>query len=280
MISIITATKNIIAGGRKDSLRRCIESVSHLECEHIICDGGSPDGTVDFVKSLLPAFPNLRLDSKMDTGVYAAFNRGVSLAGGKWVYFLGSDDYLTDPETLIEAAREAESKKAEMIVSPVVNSDGAAGFKSRRDCGNILIIKPYCHQGVLMTKSLILRLGGFNESYRIASDFELCLKAHLENMSCVFSDKCYASFSAGNGLSMSGGGERNERLDISQRLLGIPMSAQNLFFKKQLLPYKIIFALMCHKNSVIRQGARYAFARRAANIIGLLNDEGGPKSWF
>lgn len=280
MISIITATKNIIADGRKEMLRRCIASVSSLDCEHIICDGGSSDGTVDFVKSLAFNFPKLRLDSKLDSGVYSAFNRGVSLANGKWVYFLGSDDYLIDFQKLIETVKEAESKSVEMIVSPVLNSDGSNSFKSRKDCGNILIIKPYCHQGVVMTKSLILRLGGFNEAYRIASDFELCLKAHLENIPCHFNSKQYACFSVGNGLSMAGGGERRERLEIAQKNLRIPRTATKLLFQKQLLPYKIIFSLMCHKNSIIRQGARYALARRIANVIGLLNNEGGPKSWF
>ena len=79
---------------------------------------------------------------------------------------------------------------------------------------------------------------------------------------------------------MAGGGERRERLEITQKMLRIPRTETKLLFQKQLLPYKIIFPLMWHKNSIVRQGARYAFARRLANVIGLLNDEGGPKSWF
>ena len=282
MLSVITATKDIIVGDRADQLIRCVESVSKVSIphEHIICDGASLDGTLDLLNLLSERNNGLVIDSRPDSGIYSAFNRGIYKASGKWLYFLGSDDYLTSPEILSEVIEEANSASTEMVISPVSYSNGSYGFKNMDDCRNILIIKPYCHQGVLMTKTAIERSGLFNESYRIASDFELCLQAHLSNIPSVFIKRCYACFSTERGVSSIDKRERQERLDISRRLLNVPYSGEKLLFSKQLLPYRVIFRLLKHDNPIIRKGARYAMVRRIANILGMLDDMGGPRNAF
>jgi glycosyltransferase involved in cell wall biosynthesis len=277
-LSIITATKDIILNSRQDQLKKCIESIAKISIphEHLICDGGSLDGTLNILSEYI-ASHNVRVISKKDNGIYDAFNNGVCHARGSWIYFIGSDDYLCAPSELENALKLAEESNADMTISPVQYSDGIKRFSSLKDCGNILIIKPYCHQGVLMRKKLIMQLGLFDNKYRIASDFKLCLQAHLANARHIFINKIYACFSVENGISNTCKNERNERLEISREILRIANNEKDKLFSKQLLPFRIIKPLLFHKNPMIRQGARYAFARRIADICALLDDNGGPK---
>lgn len=281
IVSIVTATHNLVQAGRLEQMRRCVRSVASLPVphEHLIQDGNSTDGTRKFLDGLSNEYGDLSIESAADSGVYDAFNKAVSRAKGKWIYFLGSDDYIFSPETMRDVIRAAECSGKRFVISLVRNSDGLNWFSGRKDFANILIIKPYGHQGVLMTRDLIFELGLFDVHYRIASDFKLCLQAHLAGVSHLLAKKAFAEFAVGNGISTTDGLERCERLTIAGDLLDVCESDRPLLMKKQLLPWRVIFKCLVHSNAVIRQGARYAFARRCANVVGLLDEFGGPKSF-
>ena len=280
LVSIVTATHNLVQAGRLEQMRRCVRSVASLAVphEHLIQDGGSTDGTRKFLDELSNEYGYLSVESVTDSGVYDAFNKAVSRAKGKWIYFLGSDDYIFSPETMRDVIQAAESSGKRFIISLVRSSDGSDWFSGRKDFANILIIKPYGHQGVLMTRELILELGLFDVRYRIASDFKLCLQAHLSGESHLLAMKSFAEFAVGNGISTTNGLERRERLTIAGDLLGVRERDRPMLMKKQLLPWRVIFKCLVHSNAVIRYGAVYAAGRRAANALGLLDDSGGPKS--
>lgn len=90
LISILTVVKN----GEK-FLEECILSVAKQEYdnyEHIIVDGGSTDSSIAILKKY-----NEKIDywcSKPDLGIYDGFNTALSLARGKYLGFVNSDDIL------------------------------------------------------------------------------------------------------------------------------------------------------------------------------------------
>jgi glycosyltransferase involved in cell wall biosynthesis len=58
--------------------------------EYIVVDGASTDGTLDIIRTYED-----RIDywmSEPDEGIYYAMNKGIDLATGEWLLFLGSDD--------------------------------------------------------------------------------------------------------------------------------------------------------------------------------------------
>ena len=64
-----------------------------VSAEHIICDGGSRDGTPELVRALAP---EARLSVRSDAGIYDAMNRGIGLSSGEVIGILNADDFYCD----------------------------------------------------------------------------------------------------------------------------------------------------------------------------------------
>ena len=87
-LSIVTVVYNDL-----DALKDTVESVSELNLdgyEHIIIDGGSTDGTKEYIESLDRSF--LRYSSEPDEGIFDAFNKGIRMSRGEWVHLLNAGD--------------------------------------------------------------------------------------------------------------------------------------------------------------------------------------------
>lgn len=92
LITIITATYNSAS-----VIERCSGSIAnqtYRNFEFIIVDAASTDGTVGRIKK-----HNNQISkwiSEPDTGIYDAWNKGLELATGEWIAFLGSINELHD----------------------------------------------------------------------------------------------------------------------------------------------------------------------------------------
>ena len=90
LLSVIIPTYNC-----RDVLDEALGSVLEQlpeSCELIIVDDGSTDGTADKLQALGGSQENLRIDLSAHRGASGARNRGLDLAGGKYVAFLDCDD--------------------------------------------------------------------------------------------------------------------------------------------------------------------------------------------
>lgn len=70
-----------------------------LSFEWIVVDGGSEDGTREFLQKRHGEF-NLRFISEKDHGIYDAMNKGIALAQGRYTLFLNSGDAFHDDAAL------------------------------------------------------------------------------------------------------------------------------------------------------------------------------------
>lgn len=95
-LSIIIATYNSAT-----VVSSCLESIAaqaFTDFEIVLVDGASKDNTLDIVRSF--DFPNMKLISEPDNGVYSAWNKGLQNAKGEWITFIGSDDIYASPDAL------------------------------------------------------------------------------------------------------------------------------------------------------------------------------------
>jgi glycosyltransferase involved in cell wall biosynthesis len=184
LFSIVTVTYN-----SEKTLKRTIDSLlfqSFSNFEYIIVDGKSSDATLDIIKSYEAAFKKRNINytwiSERDTGIYDAFNKGIKLAKGNWISFLGSDDYyITNALNIYSNVILKTEKKVDLYYSnvDVINKNGEVvntingiwGWSKFRRFMNI------AHVGAFHNKEYFSNYGLFNTSYKIAGDYELLLRA-------------------------------------------------------------------------------------------------------
>ena len=187
LISIITASYNSEA-----TIKDTIESVlnqTYKNFEYIIIDGASSDDTVRIIKSYKKKFQNTGISftfiSEPDKGIYNAFNKGMNLAKGSWVCFIGSDDMFTI--NAIETYSENLIENLDLVYSNVeiLGQRVMDGFWKWSKFRRKMTIP---HVGAMHNKEFFKKYGLFNTSYKIAADYELLLRAN-NNLKCKKVDK-------------------------------------------------------------------------------------------
>lgn len=97
--SIITVSYN--PGEKLRETLRSVAAQSFTDYEVIVKDGGSTDGSTDFLKgSEGEGLNRVRFYEEKDKGIYDAMNRAVSYAEGEYVLFLNCGDLLADEKVL------------------------------------------------------------------------------------------------------------------------------------------------------------------------------------
>jgi glycosyltransferase involved in cell wall biosynthesis len=178
LISVVTAVFN---GARY--LDQTIQSVldqMYDDFEYIIVDGGSTDGTLDIIRRYEDKITHWI--SEPDCGIYDAWNKGVELARGEWIAFLGSDDAyypnaLKDYAGFIDRHKggqldyvsscvdfvDTDMKKIEVLCEPWIWRK----FRKRMKIA---------HVGSMHHRSLYERYGLYDSTYRITGDYEFLLR--------------------------------------------------------------------------------------------------------
>lgn len=182
LFSIIIPTYN-----SSKTLRGCLESIivqSFTKYEVWIIDGSSNDQTLRIIKEFAANYPLINYISMHDKGIYDAMNKGIDLAKGEWLYFLGSDDSLYSENVLNNIAAKITSSKALVIYGNVVvrgenkwnlNGQVFAGEYNLERLLNMTI----CHQAIFYNRVVFKKYGYYDLNFPVAADY-------------VFNLKCYA----------------------------------------------------------------------------------------
>jgi glycosyltransferase involved in cell wall biosynthesis len=190
-ISVIIAVFNA-----QPTLQKCLDSVAqqnYKNIETIVIDGGSSDGSVSILQQ-----NDLLIDywiSEPDRGVYHAWNKALQQANGEWICFLGADDHLWHQDVLINMMDRLKVHSPDiqiaygqvMLLTPSADPIYPIG-QSWPDLGRQLK-RWMCipHPGAMHRKSFFDVYGYFDETYRIAGDYELLLRGFAAgNAKAVF----------------------------------------------------------------------------------------------
>jgi len=121
-ISIVTPCFNSIRW-----IELCVRSVRHAlhgrSYEHIVCDGGSSDGTLEYLRQQ----NDIRLISGPDKGMYDALNKGMATARGRILGHLNADEQY-DRAGLAHALQKLEQSKADAVFGPTIMLDEHLNF--------------------------------------------------------------------------------------------------------------------------------------------------------
>ncbi|MGB3496063.1 MAG: glycosyltransferase family 2 protein [Elainellaceae cyanobacterium] len=185
-VSVITVCRNA-----ESTIAKTIEGVlsqTYPQIEHLIIDGASTDRTLEIIeRHRQKASDRLTtVISEPDDGIYQAMNKGIRHATGDWLYFANADDYLFD-ENVIQDLVEFVQQHPD---SDLIYGDHEARFTNGGSniyqpvAGDRLLEEMIClgddriHQPASFFRASLFTDKGlyFNESYRIAADYEWFLK--------------------------------------------------------------------------------------------------------
>ena len=207
LVSIITVVYNNVA-----TLQRCIDSVkdqTYANIEYIIIDGGSDQSTLDII-----CHNDCSIDyyvSEPDCGIYAAMNKGISLARGDYVCLLNSDDYYdrTFVEKTIAVAKDGDGLVDIVYTDYQVGSSVLVAQQINEGIifGNLNI----CHCTFLVSRSCYNYVGAYEENFKIVSDVVWIRNAYLKNVNFKHISEPLFTFSDG-GISSGNTIERRNMI--------------------------------------------------------------------
>jgi len=177
-ITVITVCFNSAA-----TIVDALESVAaqtHGDVEHIVVDGASTDGTL----ALLQQWRKhpIRLVSEADDGIYNAMNKGIALATGEIVGFLNSDDLYADSSVLSQVATAFDDSSVEACYADLVyvnkSDDRIIRYWASSGFEKGAFGRGWCppHPTFYARRRVIALLGRFNESLKMAADFDLMMR--------------------------------------------------------------------------------------------------------
>jgi len=176
-LSIITASLN-----NRRTIGSTLESVRSQRFqsfEHIVCDGGSTDGTLDVLREFEDRY-NLSWLSGHDRGISDAMNKGLQTAKGKYIIVIQADDVLIDSDVFSFVASQLVTEIHDICSFEVIRDRSPfPPFRYRP------IKIPWWyhfkhtipHQGAFVHKRLFEKIGGFREEFSIAMDYDFFYRA-------------------------------------------------------------------------------------------------------
>jgi glycosyltransferase involved in cell wall biosynthesis len=180
LISVITVCYN--AERTIGHSLRSVAGQAFGELEHVVIDGGSTDGTVDVVRRHGERVSTVV--SERDGGIYDAMNRGLHRAKGDFVLFLNSDDQYADRDCVADLAEAVATSNAESAYGDVayVRDDARLTRVRHWKSGSYFrgaFARGWAppHPTFLARRDRLLEIGGFDLRYRLASDFDLMMRA-------------------------------------------------------------------------------------------------------
>ena len=178
LFSIITVCYN-----SSKTIEKTIESVLNQnfdDYEYLIIDGQSTDGTIDIVESYKEKFgKKLRLVSEKDNGIYEAMNKGISMAKGKLIGLINSDDYY-EPDALRKVSEAYEGYEYSVVygmLRTLKNSiENTVYLKSHMFIEEDMIAHPSC----FISKKIYDEYGAYSLEYPCSADYEFMLRIRNE----------------------------------------------------------------------------------------------------
>lgn len=178
--SIVTIAYNNLNG-----LRRTMRSVANQVegCyEHIIVDGGSSDGTIEWLSGL-PEDPRRGWLSESDSGIYDAMNKGLERSRGDLIVMLNSGDAFSDEQTLERVWRDYATHHWSWAYGAIrmTDSKGAPQAAYTFDPFNydrfIMGLSWIPHCSVFMERQLCEKLKSYRLDLGTAADQEFLMRA-------------------------------------------------------------------------------------------------------
>lgn len=238
LISVIT----IVYNGRND-IEKTIASVrrqSYGNIEHIVIDGGSSDGTVEY---LCDQYETVDLwESEPDDGPYDAMNKGIKRAGGRILNILNSGDCYSHNEVLKQVIETYKASGHSLIYGQARLLDQPVNTNSEQEVNRYEILGSFpldkycyriCHQAMFYEKRMHDHIGLYDTKYKIAAEHKFTLQL-INSLSKkpLFLNQVLIDYKGG-GLSSSEKAFVEYHM-VDREIMGVNMKNEIIFYIKKI----------------------------------------------
>jgi len=195
------------------------------DIEILIVDGGSKDGTKEFLET---QSLSKNWVSEPDKGIYNAMNKGLSMAKGDYVWFLNSGDYVED-FSLIDQLLNVLKQEPDAVYGEtmMVDVEGKhlglrSVFTTRKLPDNLnwtsfRLGMNVGHQSFVVKRSLALL---YNEKYRYVADIDWMIRCLKACKNVVNLDAVLACFTVDGFSSVQRKASNKERYEVLKEHYG------------------------------------------------------------
>jgi glycosyltransferase involved in cell wall biosynthesis len=172
-VSVITPVYN--GAGTLEDCIRSVVAQDYPNIEHIVADGASTDGTLNILQQF-----EVDVVSEKDSGVYHAFNKGVSRATGEYIHILNSDDMYKSSSVVGEMVAFMITGNFDVGHGKVnqVNAEGKLVRVIGHDVTRKQLLKKckVAHPAVFIKRTVYEKFGNYSVGFKIAADYEFFLR--------------------------------------------------------------------------------------------------------
>ena len=211
-VSLITCTNN-----SEQTIKYCCQSIfsqTYHNIEHIILDNNSQDKTVSIINNY--GRKNLKIYQQKGFGIYNALNEGMKVSNGNIIGILHSDDEFIDKDVVSIITQKFLENDLDVLFSNIyytkkddVNkiirkwkSNLNEGIQSNNEINKKIDngwMPP--HTTVFFKKDLLEKIGYYDESFRISSDYDFIIRLFKkDNLKIFYLDKFTVKMRSG-GIS-------------------------------------------------------------------------------
>lgn len=184
-VTVITTTFQDLEHLKK--VMESIQSQDYDNVEYIVVDGGSKDGTLDYLTRQASVFQkrsgwSFCFSSGKDEGIYDAMNKGIKEATGDIIGFLF--DCFASCDVLSRIVAKIEQEEADGVHGNLDFIDDGGNLVRHWDMKNSMNIKEgwmAAHPTLYLKKEIYDRYGLYKINYKIAADYEFMVR--------IFKDK-------------------------------------------------------------------------------------------
>jgi glycosyltransferase involved in cell wall biosynthesis len=173
-VSIVVPTFNSAA-----TLVACLNSIIHQTYKNkevIVIDGQSTDNTLSILKEYQETYPFITCLSEKDNGVYDAMNKGIEIAKGDYLFFIGSDDEFYS-NTVLENVFSDDNESFDFIYGDVFFKYHKALYSGESSIEKLIGEQiSICHQAIFYKKNIFNLVGRYDLKYFIHADYDLNVK--------------------------------------------------------------------------------------------------------
>lgn len=198
LLSLVTINYNNSVG-----LKNTIESIRHElnhECEYIVVDGASTDGSSQIISNYSAIFS--KVIQEPDDGIYDAINKGIKASNGQWIMLIHSGDLIL--QGMLPLILRTLERKDQLVINyaPVATSISGVinGYIGKPP--EFLLDGMIPHQGTIVNKYVYEKLGLYSLEYRLSADYDAFLRYYLEGVEFKPLNIVFCSYDM-SGLSQS-----------------------------------------------------------------------------